>query len=118
MENNTQTAGKTAQKLNLTEKQQQELIKATLELATTKKLCDRTSADGSFKRVIVFHRGVDDQIAVSASNDIRNYIDGNGKTVETICDPELFNLINDYYQNKSNGLIERIYEIYQEGGAE
>ena len=119
MQNNELTAGKTAQKLNLTEKQQQELIELTQELGITTKLISKTAKTNGNKRFIVFDCG-GKAIAATAETGL-NYFDGNGEKLPISHDEKLFEIINDYFTSKKDELLEKIYGIYQdslEGGAE
>lgn len=116
MENNTPTAGKTA-KVNLTEAQQDRLIEITKRLGAINILIKRTGDQAFLKSMIVFHGGIDSPIAVTANSDIRNFIDANGKSVETMYAPDLFKYINEYLIDIKDGILEEIFSIYQEGGA-
>lgn len=111
MENTKKTAGKTVM---LTPEQEAKLIENTQNLATINKIIDRVSDEDSAVRYVIFENGCG-KIAVS-SEPGREYFAGNGKEVETIHDPILFELLNEYFYKRKLDLLEEICNIYQKGG--
>lgn len=114
MKENKKTAGKTA--FVITDEQERKLIENTQNLATINKIIDRVSDEDSAVRYVIFENGYG-KIAVS-SEPGREYFAGNGKEVETIHDPILFELLNEYFYKRKLDLLEEIYNIYQKGGAQ
>ena len=106
------TAGKTASLL--TPEQEERLIENTQCLATINKIIDRVSDEDAAVRFITFENGYG-KIAVS-SEPGRDCYDNNGRILETIHDPILFELLNEYFYKRKLDLLEEICNIYQEGG--
>lgn len=111
MENTKKTAGKTAM---LTPEQEAKLIENTQNLATINKIIERVSDKDAAVRFIIFDNGTE-KIAVS-SEPGREYITKIGYTKETIHDPILFELLNEYFYKRKLDLLEEICNIYQKGG--
>jgi len=105
------TAGKTAM---LSPEQEAKLIENTQCLATINKIIDRVSDEDAAVRFITFENGCG-KIAVS-SEPGREYITKIGYSTETIHDPILFELLNEYFYKRKLDLLEEICNIYQKGG--
>ena len=105
------TAGKTAM---LSPEQEAKLIENTQRLATINKIIDRVSDEDAAVRFITFENGYG-KIAVS-SEPGRDCYDNNGRILETIHDPILFELLNEYFYKRKLDLLEEICNIYQKGG--
>lgn len=111
MENAKKTAGKTAV---LTPEQEAKLVENTQKLATINKIIDRVSDKDSAVRYVFFENGYG-KIAVS-SEPGRDYITKGAYPTETIHDPILFELLNEYFYKRKLDLLEEICNIYQKGG--
>ena len=111
MKENKKTAGKTAM---LSPEQEAKLIENTQCLATINKIIDRVSDEDAAVRFITFENGYG-KIAVS-SEPGRDCYDNNGRIIETIYDPQLFNLVLEYFRTRKTTLLEEICNIYQKGG--
>lgn len=116
MENNHQTAGKTAKINSLTEEQKERLIAKMTDISVAKKIFVNTTDAGSPRRVITFHNGITTSAAITTDPEIKYYVDKDGSDVRALYDPEFFKYVEDYFNNKMNSLLDAIYSIYQEGG--
>lgn len=112
MKNENKTAGKTAL---LTPEQEAKLIENIQNLATINKIIDRVSDEDAAVRFIIFENGCG-KIAVS-SEPGREYLTKNASAAETIYDPQLFELIHNYFYEKKLNILEESCNIYMEGGA-
>ena len=110
MKENKKTAGKTAE---LTKGEELLLIANSNKLATINEIIDRVSDEDSAVRFIIFENG-NGKIAVSSEE--RPYFDCSGKVTETLHDPQLFDLIHEYFRTRKITILETIYNIYQKGG--
>ncbi len=115
MENNTPAAGKTA-KVKLSDEQQNMLVEVTKTLGVAYTLAKQTDSQ-SPKSVIVVHNGIDTPVALTSNKDIHNYIDANGRSIETMYAPRFFEYVNEYFVDLKNKIIDDILTIYEEGDA-
>lgn len=111
MKENKKTAGKTA--FVITDEQERKLIEKTKELSVVNKVLEKVSENCGFKRFLVVSSGLD-RIAISANPSV--YIDEQGSRIETIFEPQVYELLNDYFYQRKLDLLEEICTIYQEGG--
>lgn len=111
MENAKKTAGKTAV---LTPEQEAKLIENTQKLATINKIIDRVSDEDAAVRYVIFENGCGKKAVSSEPG--REYFTKRGLPTETIHDPILFELLNEYFHKRKLDLLEEIYNIYQKGG--
>lgn len=112
MKKENKTAGKTA--FVITDEQERRLIETTKELSIVNKALEKVSDNCGYKRFIVFCAG-QDRIAVSANPSIE-YFDETGNCLETIFEPQLFELLQNYFYERKLSLLEEINNIYQKGG--
>ena len=104
MENTKKTAGKTA--FVITDEQERRLIETTKELSIVNKALEKVSDNCGYKRFIVFCTG-QDRIAVSANPSIE-YFDETCNRLETIFEPQLFELLQNYFYERKLGLLEEV----------
>jgi len=118
MENNNQTAGKTAKIDSLTENQKERLIIKMNDLSNAKKIFENTTSHEGKNpvRVISFHNGISTTAAVTSDPKMTYFVEKNGNDVSALYDPEFFEYVENYFIRKMNSLLEEIYSIYQEGG--
>ena len=105
------TAGKTAM---LSPEQEAKLIENTQKLATINRIIDRVSDEDAAVRYVIFENGCGKKAVSSEPG--REYFTKNGRIIETIYDPQLFELINEYFYKRKLDLLEEICNIYQKGG--
>lgn len=117
MENNHQTAGKTA-KINLTDEQQERLIEASKRLATVNYLVNKTEGVVAKECVFVFNGPSGKIVPISANAERKTYYDAKGYGFDILCSPGLLECIHEFFVNEKNTILEEIFGIYQEGGAE
>lgn len=77
----------------------------------TQELIDKTSSE-NLKTFIVFDNGT--RIIALTRVSGKEYIDNNGNAVETVYDPQAFDMLNEYFEGSKQVILEEIYAIYQD----
>lgn len=119
MKNNQTTAGKTArERRSLTPAQMENLVRVSCEISEINSAIKNVHLENGYKKTVIL-RGGHGEVAVTSHRNMNTVRDMNGDPMTTICDPTLFELIAQYFNDKKILLVEEIEAIMsEEGGAE
>lgn len=118
MENKKKTAGETArERRSLTPAQMENLVMVSCEISEINSAIKNVHPENGYKKTVIL-RGGHGEVAVTSHHDMNTVRDMNGDPMVTIHDPQFFELIAQYFNDKKTLLVEEIEAIMSEKGGE
>lgn len=97
--------------------QMDNLVRVACEISEINKAISNVHPDNGYKKTVVL-RGGHGEVAITSHGDMTAVRDLNGDPMATICDPQFFEVIADYFTEKKNLLLEEVIAITGGEGGE
>ena len=101
----------------LTPEQMDNLVRVSCEISEINSAIKNVHPENGWKKTVVLHGG-HDEVAITSHPDMNPVRDQNGDPMVTIHDPQFFELIAQYFNDKKTLLVEEIEAIMSEEGGE
>ncbi len=101
----------------MTPEQMDNLVRVACEISEINQAISNVRPENGWKKTVVLHGG-HDEVAITSHPDMNPVRDQNGDPMVTIHDPQFFEVIEDYFTEKKNLLLEEINAITSGEGGE